>query len=373
MSRKKILLGHLNSNGDCLFATVIARQIKEIDYPNSHLTWAVNSKCRQAVEMNPYIDEIWEIPTEKVLTNAAEWESFLAETASKQQRGEFDEVFLTQIIGANEMRYDGGIRSSIYNNYPHEIVVPHQPIIKLSAAEIENVRRFAEENAFDEFSKIVLVECSPQSFTTALNLQTAQQLALQIVTENAQTACVISSKDAFAPAHPQIFDASELSFRENAELTEYCDLLIGCGSGISWLTTTDGAKNLDKILIINNQTTAFASIADDHRFFGLPTDRLIEIKSDADAPRQAAKCFAKINSDGFAAARKQFHEEIRTANFFYLENQLRNSLKSLKIGEFLQILRRYFKRNGAKLFFNPDFLKVFGKIPFGTIRKKSGF
>lgn len=64
--RKKVLLGHLNSMGDCLLATVVARQIKEVDYPDCHLTWAVNSKCKQAVLLNPHVDEIWEIPTEKV-------------------------------------------------------------------------------------------------------------------------------------------------------------------------------------------------------------------------------------------------------------------------------------------------------------------
>ena len=60
-SPNRILLGHLISNGDCLYATAIAQQIKR-DFPGSHLTWAVSSFCRKIIEENPFVDEIWEIP-----------------------------------------------------------------------------------------------------------------------------------------------------------------------------------------------------------------------------------------------------------------------------------------------------------------------
>lgn len=68
--RKRILLGQLGSNGDCLHATVLARQIKH-DYPNCHLTWAIGSIYRSIIENNPFIDRIWEIP-------ATNWEEIVA-------------------------------------------------------------------------------------------------------------------------------------------------------------------------------------------------------------------------------------------------------------------------------------------------------
>jgi ADP-heptose:LPS heptosyltransferase len=37
---QKIVLVQLFSNGDCLYATAVARQIKA-DYPGCHLTWAI--------------------------------------------------------------------------------------------------------------------------------------------------------------------------------------------------------------------------------------------------------------------------------------------------------------------------------------------
>ncbi len=373
MSGKKILLGHLNSNGDCLFATAIARQIKEVDFPNCHLTWAVNNHCRQTIELNPYVDEIWELETAQILTNPDEWREFAAAAAARKSAGDFDEIFLTQVVGGNEMNYDGGIRSSIYNNYPRPIIVSPQPIVRLKTEEIENVRRFAEKYALEKFDKVILIECGPQSFTSALNLAAALELAREIADEDRRTAIVISSRTQFEAAHPQLFDGSELSFRENAALTHYCHLLIGCGSGISWLTTADAAKNLDKILVINDRTTAFPSMADDHRYFNLPTGNLIEIKSDDDALEKVKRCLAKINSEGFAAARQSFHETIAPANFFYLENQLRDSLKNLRFGDLVKILRRYVKRHGVRILSNRDFLKTFGRLPLSAIRKKTGF
>ena len=59
--RKRFLIGQLGSFGDCLFATTVARQIKN-DYPDCHLTWAVGSIYRSILDGNPYIDDIWEFP-----------------------------------------------------------------------------------------------------------------------------------------------------------------------------------------------------------------------------------------------------------------------------------------------------------------------
>jgi ADP-heptose:LPS heptosyltransferase len=59
---KKILIVHLVSNGDCLYVTAIARQIK-IDYPGSHLTWIISNLCSQVLINNEYVDqvEIWPV------------------------------------------------------------------------------------------------------------------------------------------------------------------------------------------------------------------------------------------------------------------------------------------------------------------------
>ena len=60
MTTKKIILVQLYSNGDCLYATAIARQIKQ-DFPGCHLTWAIASFCKSIIFNNPFVDEILEV------------------------------------------------------------------------------------------------------------------------------------------------------------------------------------------------------------------------------------------------------------------------------------------------------------------------
>ena len=355
--RKKILLGHLNSNGDCLFATVIARQIKEVDYPNCHLTWAVNDKCEQSVRLNPFVDEIWEIPTEKSLTSIEEWNAFAAAAENRKQNGEFDTIFLTQICGENWFNYDGGIRSSTYNNYPHKITVPHQPIIRLSAAEIGNVRRFAEKYRLASYEKIVLIECGPDSFEVALNPQSAYKLAANF-SGNDRTAFILSSNRKIASARPNIIDGSELSFRENAELTEYCDLFVGCASGISWLATTDQAKKLPMILVINENNAVLPSVIFDHEYLNLPTSHIIEVKDDEHAMKKVKACLKEIETGGFAGARKIYNEPIRVSNYSFLRDQLENALRKRSFKKFTASLTRSVKRNGIRLLLTARFVEI---------------
>lgn len=351
----KILLGQLNSNGDCLFATVVARQIKEIDYPNCHLTWAVNSLCRQSIELNPYIDEIWEIPTEKAVSNQTEWENFIRQVEEKMAAGDFDLFFPTQIVGANWIKYDGGVRSSIYANYPHEITVSHQPVINLSEEEIENVQRFGEKNELEKYDQIVLVECGPDSFEASLNPQKAYELAVKLTADFENTAFILSSNKPVLSNYPNIIDASRISFRENAELVKYCDLFIGCGSGISWLTTTNWAKKINSILIINAENPILPSVAFDHEFVGLPVDHLIEIKDSAEALDKLEACFREIRKNDFAKARDLYNEEIELTNFSELRKQLRSTIIKKDFREFFLCLKRYARRNGAKMFFTAEF------------------
>ncbi len=363
------MLGHLNSMGDCLFATVIARQIKEVDYPNCHLTWAVNSKCKQAILYNPYINEIWEIPTERALTNLEEWNSFVAEAENRKVNGDYDLVFLTQIIGENWLNYDGGIRSSTYNNYPREITVSHQPIIRLSEKEVENVRRFAEKHRLAEYGRVILVECAPDSFAAALNPQSAYEFASGITFENGNIAVILSSNKQIESAQSNIIDASELSFRENAELTKYCDLFVGCASGISWLTTTDWAKKLNMVLVINQHHTVLASMVYDHKYLNLPTEHIIEIKNDAEAIKKLKDCVGVILTADFAAARSRFNERIKLINYHFIFYQFELALEKSDIGRFFPALKRVVKRNGGQIICTPQFIKTVCFLQLKFIKK----
>jgi ADP-heptose:LPS heptosyltransferase len=123
LTGKNILLGILVSNGDCLMATVVARQIKH-DFPDCHLTWAVSSFCSYIIENNPDIDHIWivEVPNKKEALNAG-WYKFKKEAFRRKSAGDFDEVFLLQIYPDNLSHFDGTTRGTIYGSYPYKITV----------------------------------------------------------------------------------------------------------------------------------------------------------------------------------------------------------------------------------------------------------
>lgn len=366
---KKILLGQLNSNGDCLYATVIARQIKEIDYPNCHLTWAVNSRCKQTVLLNPYIDEIWEIPTDKTATTNEEWSDFVQAAEAKRENGEFDRIFLTQIIGSNWLSYDGGIRSSIYNSYPHKITVSPQPILNLSAAEIESVKKFAETHRLADYRRVVLVECAPGSFEAALNPQSAYRLAIELSREFSDAAFILSSNQRIESEHPNIIDGSQLTFRENTALTHHCNLLIGCASGISWLMTTNSAKKLDSVLVVVEDNPVLPSMIYDHEHLGLPTNHIIEIKNGDRALEKVENCVRQIWRKDFAVARKQFNETIKLTNYQYLSVQLPIAVSQKRLDKFFWSLRRSVKRNGFRLFFSRDFKLIVRTMGERAVRK----
>src|SRR5258708_34188023 len=117
-SPNRILLGQLISNGDCLYATAVARQIKH-DFPGCHLTWAVSSLCRRIIEENPFVDEIWEI----TLANWAyeflteNWSWFVDEDLERYERAVYDFVFFIKTYPCNLRLLEVSVRRGIFLGY----------------------------------------------------------------------------------------------------------------------------------------------------------------------------------------------------------------------------------------------------------------
>lgn len=361
--RKKILLAHLNSNGDCLYTTVIAKQIKEVDYPNAHLTWAVNSKCKQTILLNPYVDEIWEVPTKQTHTHHEEWDAFVAEAEKRKTLGEFDIIFYTQIIGKNFLRFDGGIRSSTYAHYPHTITVPQQPIIHLSEAEVKRVKDFALLHKLDSFKHVILMECGPSSFASALNPTSAKEIADKLTKEDASLAIILSSNKKIENTNSQIIDASILDYRSNAELTKYCTLLVGCSSGISWLATSNWAKPLQKILVINRDNYYNNSMVYDHEYAKLPTENIIELIENTNTKQELTKCISIALYDSFSKSKNKFHKTFKLSNFTFLEEIMYNNKHNGNHAALFKVIPSVIKRNGWQRKPILFFLNYFFKLP----------
>jgi hypothetical protein len=338
---KRILLGHLAARGDCLYATAVARQIKT-DFPGCHLTWAIGSLCRPLLDGNPYVDAVWEIPLDDHARAAEAWYRFAAEAQTRFSAGEFDEAFFTQIHPANFSRYDGTVRASIFRGYPRPITVPVAPVIRLNDAEIENVRRFAQTHDLAGHDPVILFECMHSSAQSFIDSAFVYRAIDGLVAKLPHCRIILSSHMAINTGHPAVISGDKLTFRENAELTKCCSLMIGCSSGITWLCTSDWAKPLPMIQLLKQDTGVYASVTHDHDHFGLPADHVIEL---TDCPADhLVDCVVTAVREGVGAARRRFHRNLPlcfdfykpTLDFLVGHGGRRDALKSCAT-----ILRRY--------------------------------
>jgi tetratricopeptide (TPR) repeat protein len=318
ISSNRILLGQLISNGDCLYATAIAQQIKR-DFPGCHLTWAVSALCRRTIEENPWIDSVWVIPlagwSDECLR--ASWNSFVSEALERYEQGLYDFVFFTQIYPGNPHHFEGTVRPSILLGYPGRITVPLEPSLVLRTEEVERVKHFAQQNLLTDFEQVILFECSPKSGQSHITPEFAHRAAVAIITESAgRHAVILCSQQTVQRPLEGIIDGSILTLREMAELTKYCTLVIGCSSGISCISTSTWAKPLPMIQMLSSQCAMFASLAYDYLYFGLPTAHVIEM-FDADVERLVS-CFRFFLEHGWEKTRAIYHEDPQVSFGYYL-------------------------------------------------------
>ncbi len=264
----RILLIKLNSNGDCLLATPVARQIKEVDYPGCHLTWLIASRCRAAIDNNPYVDEILE--TESEIMN---------DSIVEQYESRYDKVVVLQPTVKKPIYPWGTLRSLILRSYGKPLSVPIDPILRLRPTELQRVRDFSEAHHLaDPDTFPILFECSPQSGQSQMSFPLAFSIAEKISAILPRAKIILSSKTSFAETN-SILDGSVLSWRENAELTKYCKLLIGCSSGITWMNYSTAAAGIPTIQFLNpdyNDGIVRASLYMDFIYNQLTTELIFE-------------------------------------------------------------------------------------------------
>lgn len=337
---KRFLIGQLGCYGDCLIATTLAKQIKH-DYPESHLTWAISSKFKSILEQNPYVDKIWEIPYENII--GKDWNYFEKEAEIARENGAYDEIFYTQVHLKNLKDFFFTLRKTVLGIYKKPITVDISPVVRLSEREVENVKNFAQKNHLTDFKQVILFECSPNSNQSKLNADIAIQVA-ETITKNRKDVCFILSTPQKLPfSSPQIVDASELTFRENAELTKYCDLLVGCGSGISWISTSDWAKKLPLLQFLDIESPTFAGIHYDFELQNLNVDHIIEVlEYDTE---HIINCINSILKIGIEKSKPLFHQNYRP-NYYNLKSSI--ELFSFQGKNPIQIFwfaRQYIRRN----------------------------
>jgi hypothetical protein len=336
------LLGQLRRRGDCLYATSIARQIKH-DYPNCHLTWAVSSMCCSVVRNNPYVDTVWEVAPPADNDPIKEWEMFEKAANQKKNAGEFDEIFLTQVYPGNYKNYDGTVRSSLFRGYPNPITVPVTPVVRLNDFEVNNVNRFIARHNISQKDTVILFECASASAQSALTPEFALKAAAAVFRKRNSIKFILSSAEKINTSEPYIIDGSTLDYLENAELTKYCSFLVGCSSGISWLSTADWAKPLPKVQLLSKHTRMYASMLCDAEYFRLPTDHIIELFDLS--PQKTAEVILYILDNSFGEAKRKYQKNIPIKFDFYLSqiyHELLSKKKFIHAAQALQIAKERF-------------------------------
>jgi hypothetical protein len=336
----KILIVQLVSNGDCLMATTIARQIK-LDFPNSELTWAISYKCKQVIINNPYVDKIWEVNYDENSSHfSGAWYRIKNDVSSMS----YDRIFFTQIYPENESNYDGTTRSSLFKSYPR-ITVPIQPTVRLCDKEVENVKAFIKNYQIENYSHKVIFECTPSSNQSPLSLETGLIISQKLVEKIDSLIVVISTHLNFKSPHPRIINGSELTYRENAELSKYCSFLIGCSSGISWLLTSDWAKKLPTIQIIDGNAFGFrfASMKYDFKYWGLDTNHIIETDISDD---QDIFNLIEFAINNFENAKVKYDKDFKP-NIDYCCHLMVSYFKKGEIVNFMRVYTNFGKRNGV--------------------------
>ncbi|UAY53122.1 glycosyltransferase family 9 protein [Ferruginibacter albus] len=300
-SVKKILLLHLYSNGDCLYATTIAKQIKT-DYPGCHLSWAIASFCKNIITNNPYVDEI-------LIVDSVKKNDVTAFRKLKKEfylQNKYDEIFITQNMEANQAFYDGSTRSNVLRAYPHKITVPVTPVLRLTQAEIATAQQFALQHRLSDYKNVILFEYAPQSGQSKITKEFAVRVA-EDLTKNGDVAVVLSSANKINSAHKAIIDGSVLTMRETAALTHYCTFLLGTTSGITWLSTSDAAKQLPMLQLFTPYTRYENPVSRDFKRFNLSADGLIEILQLNE--KQIVEC-VNLALQNFPEAKQKYNQSI---------------------------------------------------------------
>ncbi|MGH8584320.1 MAG: glycosyltransferase family 9 protein, partial [Gammaproteobacteria bacterium] len=215
MSTPRILLGQLGSNGDCLYATILARQMRR-DHPDAEITWAISSQCRPLLVNNPFVDTIWEIPIAGWEQHEAMWHLFEREAIRRLLRYEFDHAVLSQIWPNNFQNFDGTVRPSILRSYGRPITVPMENVIYLTEEEEARVEAYVSATNMRSFANRVVFECSSKSGQSFVTPELAQEIASHVYQTMPDTTFHFSTHLPMDLRHPNSRWAGQLTLRESA-------------------------------------------------------------------------------------------------------------------------------------------------------------
>lgn len=362
MSKENILLIQLVSNGDCLFVTTIARQLKT-NNPDCHLTWVISKACRNMILNNPDIDVIEEVVIPDASQNEIIFNNVVAEAYQKKKAGIYSKVIVPQLLGSNFQYYDGLVCSSLFRSSGVEITVSPNPVLCLTSDEISKADLFAEKCGLYQFKNVILFECAPQS--GQLNL--TDDLILKYcnyLTKDSKTCVILSAPRPYSFSNQQIINGNELSIRETVAFTHHCNYLLGCSSGISWAATSNSARPLLTVQMLTYNTYVFNPLSLTYKKWGRDTKDLIELIDIDDLKFE--KVFSDIFELGFENAR-EIHNEVVVPQFKLHRGIVHKLLANGNLGAVMHFIKVNLKENGFAFQMMKYILLAFILFPFQKV------
>lgn len=309
----RVALGQLDANGDCLYATTLARQIKA-DHPGCHLAWWVSSRCAHLLEANADVDEVVVVPVADWANENREagW-ALLKSELLRIQAGPrpYDRIWTPQVFPENFRRFDGTVRPSMFRGYDKPITVPIDPVINLVQRERDRAAAFAERHRLAERRHVVLFECSSNSGQSHVTPRFAIEVAQRLISRVDDTMVLLSTMLPVGQMPPGVVSAGELTMRENLAILDWCSCFVGCGSGLTVVATSEQARKMPNVQLLAGSRSVLASFVHDFAYWGKPVDRFVEM---ADATvEQAAACVERCLTEGVEPARHEFEAPVPVA------------------------------------------------------------
>jgi hypothetical protein len=357
--RKKILLIQLYSNGDCLYATTVAQQIKQ-DHPNCILQWMILRPLASILKNNPFVDELVLMDKINGETGNATFARAKAIAAQRMHDQLTDAFYFTQLLWDNLSNYDGCIRRSIYRGYDQQITVDKSPILVLDESEKNAVQSFVHKHNLTSYKHVILFETSPLSGQVLLTEEDIIHIATSIASLPS-TCIILSSYKSFAVQATHAIDGSVLSIRETVGLTHFCNLLIGCSSGITWGSLSTAGKQLPMVQLLTPNAYYYNPPSIDFAFAGIAQNALIELFRFT--PDEIVETIKKIVDADFETAKNRFHQTA-TNKFAMHRGIVHHLLKRGKFALLKKFIRINLSTNGANMQMCLMMAKGFFLFPF---------
>jgi hypothetical protein len=360
---KNILLIQLFSNGDCLYATTLAVQIKK-DYPGCNLQWLIFDAYRQILKENPYVDEIVTIDRIEKESADALYKRTVFFAKQRVAEKKSDTWFFPQLISDNLSFYDGCLRRSLLRSYPGPVTVDKKAVLVLNQAEKDKAHDFFSVNNIAAYKNVVLFETSPLSGQVALSDDDVVNIAGDIASIP-NTCVILSSYKAYNVQNKAVFNGNSLTIRETSAFSHFCTLLLGCSSGITWSTVTTGGRQLPMIQLLNPDAYYFNPPSADFAYSGLGDNEVVELyRFNVADVCSVVRCAI---TEGISGAKKNFNQ-VQKNQFKMHRGIIHNFLKRGKFLLIFRFLRVNFRQNGFNLKMISQIIKGFFFFPIQVIK-----